>query len=155
MTKRYRPQIRDLSIEEADKRMASAGSIPFSPEEIDAMVRSATAGQHIVSGTQSPSRSPDMSPEMRDKTEVFWQELMKKLSEADSAPDLTMEEAEERMATADEAPFSDEKVASTVSSATEEFGSASGWLRVARGPSPSRPESVHTRRSSCWGVRAR
>ena len=61
-----------------------------------------------------------MSPDMRDETDDFWQELTKKVSESDSAPDLTMEEAEERMATADEAPFSDEEVASTVSSATDE-----------------------------------
>ena len=32
-----------VSAEEADKRMESAGEIPFSPEEIEAMVRSAIA----------------------------------------------------------------------------------------------------------------
>lgn len=129
MTKRYKLQIHDLSLEEADKRMASAGSIPFSREEIDAMVRSATAGLHIVSGNQSPSRSPDMSPDMRDETDCFWQELMKKVSEADSAPDLTMEEAEERMAAAEEAaPYSDEEVVASVRSATAE--EPSSHLRV-------------------------
>ena len=77
---------------------------------------------------------------MHDETDRFWQDLLTELDRGDTAPDLTMDEAEARMASAARIPFSKQEIDSIVSSATAE--------ESAPGPRPlESPDPVPERRS--------
>ena len=78
-----------------------------------------------------------MSKHMHDE-DAFWQDLLAKVAQAETPPDLTMEEAEQRMESAGEAPFSSEQLDAIVHSATAEEPQKGLW--VVRSSAPAAPE---------------